>query len=382
MTVATRSSIWRAPPPEGPVAKKLAFDRVLFGTVILAVAFGLVMVYSASAALARADADGQPQVNPYVVKQGLAALLGAVAMAAAMHLDYRHLRRPVVVYALVLGAVGLLVAVLFGPEINGTHRWFRLGPLSVQPSELAKLALVPFVAYQLEKKPERVDQTAVLAPVLVITGVVVALVLLQPDFGTAMLLLLVVLLVLFLGGLPWRFLATAAAVTLPLVAALVLSAEYRRRRVFAFLDPESDPLGASFQARQSLIAVGSGGLFGLGPGGSVQKLHYLPHPHSDYVFSIAAEELGLLGAVGVLGLFAVILWRGIRAGSGAPDLFGRYLAWGLTGMLVIQALVHVSVCLALAPSKGIPLPFVSYGGSSLVASMAACGLLLNVSQHG
>lgn len=363
------------------MAKKLAFDRVLFGTVALAVGFGLVMVYSASAALARADADGRPGFNPYVVKQVLAAVLGLVAMAVAMHVDYRHLRRPAVVYALVAAVVALLVLVLFGPEINGTHRWFRLGPISAQPSELAKLALIPFVAYQIEKKPDRVNQPAVLAPVLVVAATVVGLILLQPDFGTAVLLLAVVLLVLFLAGLAWRFLATGAAVTLPLLALLVLTADYRRRRLFAFLDPESDPLGASFQARQSLIAVGSGGLFGLGPGGSVQKLHYLPHPHSDYVFAIVAEELGLLGAAAVLALFAVILWRGVKAGFGAPDLFGRYLAWGLTGMLVIQALIHVSVCVALAPSKGIPLPFISYGGSSLVVSMVACGVLLNVSEH-
>lgn len=364
------------------MAKKLAYDRVLFGTVALAVGFGLVMVYSASAALVRGDSGGRAGFNPFVVKQSLAAVLGLVAMGLAMHLDYRTLRRPAVVYALVLGALALLVLVLYGPEINGSHRWFRLGPLSVQPSELAKLALVPFVAYQIERKPERVNQPAVLAPVLVVGGAMVGLVLLQPDFGTAVLLLGVVLLLLFLAGLAWRFLATGAAVTLPLLALLVLTADYRRRRVFAFLDPESDPLGASFQARQSLIAVGSGGLFGLGPGGSVQKLHYLPHPHSDYVFSIVAEELGLLGAAAVLLLFAVILWRGVKAGFGAPDLFGRYLAWGLTGLLVIQALVHVSVCLALAPSKGIPLPFISYGGSSLVVSMAACGVLLNVSEHG
>ncbi|HUF78717.1 MAG TPA: putative lipid II flippase FtsW [Thermoanaerobaculia bacterium] len=364
------------------MAKKLAYDRVLFGTVALAVGFGLVMVYSASAGLARADAEGGLELNPYVAKQVLAAVLGLAAMALAMHVDYRHLRRPAVVYALVAGAVALLVLVLYGPEINGTHRWFRLGPLSVQPSELAKLALVPFVAYQIEKKPERVNQPAVLAPVLVATGTIVGLVLLQPDFGTAVLLLVAVLLVLFLAGLAWRFLVTGAMVTLPLLALLVLSAEYRRRRLFAFLDPESDPLGASFQAHQSLIAVGSGGLLGLGPGGSVQKLNYLPHPHSDYVFAIAAEELGLLGAAAVLALFAVILWRGVRAGAGAPDLFGRYLAWGLTGVLVIQALIHVSVCLALAPSKGIPLPFISYGGSSLVVSMVACGILLNVSEHG
>lgn len=364
------------------MAKKLAFDRVLFGTVALAVGFGLVMVYSASAALARAETDGRPGFNPYVAKQVLAACLGLVAMGIAMHVDYRHLRRPAVIYGVLAVVVALLVAVLFGPEINATHRWFRLGPLSIQPSEIAKLALVPYVAYQVERKPERVNQAAVLAPVLVVTGTVVGLVLLQPDFGTGVLLVVSVLLVLFLAGLAWRYLATAGLVAVPVLAVLVLAEDYRRRRLFAFLDPESDPLGASFQARQSLIAVGSGGIFGLGPGSSVQKLHYLPHPHSDYVFAIAAEELGLVGAVAVLALFAVILWRGVKAGAGAPDDFGRYLAWGLTGLLVIQALIHVSVCLALAPSKGIPLPFISYGGSSLVVSMAMCGVLLNVSQHG
>jgi len=364
------------------VAKKLAFDRALFGTVALAVAFGLVMVYSASAPLARSAADGGPGFNPYVVKQSLAAVLGLAAMAVAMHVDYRHLRRPVVAYALLGTAVALLVAVLFGPEIAATHRWFRLGVVSLQPAELAKLALVPYVAYQIEKKPDRVNQQVLLAPVLVATAVVVGLVLLEPDFGTSVLLLVTVVLMLFVAGLAWRFLLTAGLVGVPLLVLLVLTEDYRRRRLFAFLDPDSDPLGAGFQARQSLIAVGSGGVFGLGPGGSVQKLHYLPHPHSDYIFSIICEELGMIGALAVLALFAVILWRGVKAGAGAPDLFGRYLAWGLTGLLVIQALIHVSVCLALAPSKGIPLPFISYGGSSLVVSMTACGVLLNVSQHG
>lgn len=362
------------------MAKKLAFDRVLFGVVVLAVGFGLVMVYSASAPLARSEAEDG--LNPYVVKQSLAAVLGLVAMAITMHVDYRILRRPVVAYGLLGGAVLLLVAVLYGPEINATHRWFRLGPVSIQPAELAKLALIPYVAYQIGRKTERINQPALLVPVLVATASVVGLVLLQPDFGTSVLLLVAVGLMLFLAGLPWRYLAGACATGLPLLAVVALAEPYRRRRVLAFLEPEADPFGAGFQARQSLIAVGSGGLFGLGPGGSVQKLHYLPHPHSDYLFAIVGEELGFVGALGVLALFAVLLWRGVRAGVSAPDLHGRYLAWGLTGLLVLQALVHVSVSLALAPSKGIPLPFISYGGSSLVASMAACGVLLNVSQHG
>lgn len=360
------------------MAKKLAFDRVLFGVIALAVGFGLVMVYSASAPLAR----NAPGFNQYVVRQSLAAVLGLVAMGVTMHVDYRVLRRPVVAYALLGGAVVLLAAVLFGPEINATHRWFRLGPVSVQPAELAKLALIPYIAYQIDRKPERVDHPALLVPVLVATACVVGLILLQPDFGTSVLLLATVGLMIFLAGLPWRYLAGAAAVAIPLLAVLILAEPYRRRRLFAFLDPDADPFGAGFQPRQSLIAVGSGGLFGLGPGGSVQKLHYLPHPHSDYIFAIVCEELGFIGAIGLLALFAIFLWRGVRAGRRAPDLYGRYLAWGITGLLVIQALIHVSVSLALAPSKGMPLPFISYGGSSLVVSMAACGMLLNVSQHG
>jgi cell division protein FtsW len=186
---------------------------------------------------------------------------------------------------------------------------------------------------------------------------------------------------LFLAGLSWRFVAAGAALAMPLLYALVISVPYRRARLFAFLDPDRDPLGSGFQALQSLIAVGSGGLFGLGPGNSVQKLYFLPHPQSDFIYAIVAEELGMLGALAVVALFALLLWRGLRAGWRAPDPFGRYLAWGFTAMLVLQALVNISVAIALLPTKGIPLPFLSYGGSSLVVSLAICGVLLNVSQH-
>ncbi len=187
---------------------------------------------------------------------------------------------------------------------------------------------------------------------------------------------------LFLAGLSWRFIAGSLALVPPLIAALVWMEPYRRERLFAFLDPEKDPLGSGFQALQSLIAVGSGGVFGLGTGESVQRLYFLPHPESDFIFSIVAEELGMLGALAVVAAFAVLAWRGIRAGLRAPDVFGRYLGWGLTGILVIQALLNISVTLALLPTKGIPLPFISYGGSSLVVTLCACGVLLNVSQHG
>jgi cell division protein FtsW len=207
------------------------------------------------------------------------------------------------------------------------------------------------------------------------------LVLVGRDLGTAAMLVATTALLLFLAGLPmWRILGAAALVA-PLVAAAIYFEPYRRARWLAFLDPAADPRGAGFQALQSLIAVGSGGIFGLGLGQGVQKLHFLPYPHSDFVFSIVAEELGLVGCVVLLVLFGVFLWRGARAGRRAPDAFGRYLAWGLTGALSIQAAVHISVALALLPATGITLPFVSYGGTSMVASLAACGLILNVSQH-
>ncbi len=361
------------------MAKKLAYDRVLFTTIVVLVGLGLTMVYSASAVFAR---DQGGTINTFLLKQGMAAFLGLVAMWIAMHVDYRLLRRPVVLYSLVGVVLVLLVAVLFGPELNSTRRWILLGGLSFQPSELAKLSAVAFVAYQIEKKQQREGHRDLVLSCALVLGLMAGLILLQPDLGTAVLICSSVLLMLFLAGIRWSYFAAAGLALLPALWILIYSVPYRRRRLLAFLDPDLDPLNAGYQARQSLIAVGSGGVLGLGLGGSVQKLYFLPQPHSDFIFSIVAEELGLVGALGVLGLFGVVLWRGVLAGVRAPDLFGRYLAWGLSGVLVLQALLHISVALALMPTKGLPLPFVSYGGSSLVVCMSAGGLLLNVSQHG
>lgn len=361
------------------MAKKLAFDKVLFTTVALLVIFGLVMVYSASAAVAR---DRAVTVNPFLVKQGIAAALGLVAMGLAMHFDYRRLQRPWVVYGLLAGMLGMLVAVLFQPELNGTRRWFHFGGVSLQASELAKLAFVPFLAWQIARKPDRVNHPDLLLPVGFVTCLTAGLILLQPDLGTAVLLATTAFVLVFLAGLSWRYVAAGVAAALPLLYLAVVAVPYRRQRLFAFLDPEADPYGAGFQALQSLIAVGSGGVLGLGPGASHQKLYFLPHPHSDFIYAIVAEELGIIGAGAVLALFAVLAWRGARAAWRAPDPFGRYLGWGLTGILVLQALINISVAVALLPTKGIPLPFISYGGSSLVVSMTACGILLNLSQHG
>ncbi len=361
------------------MAKKLVYDRVLFTTVVLLTGLGLVMVYSASTAIARARGAA---VNPFLVKQAVAAALGFAVMGIVMHVDYRRLRDRRVAYALLTGVLVLLVAVLFSPQMNGTRRWFFVGGISIQPSELAKLALVPFLAWWIDKRADSINARETLLPAAIVTGVVAGLIVLQPDLGTAVLLALTAATMLFLAGLSWRFVAGGLALAMPVLYFLVISVPYRRARLFAFLEPDRDPLGSGFQALQSLIAVGSGGVLGLGPGNSVQKLYFLPHPQSDFVFAIVAEELGMIGALVVVGLFALVLWRGLRAGVRAPDPFGRYLAWGFSSMLVYQALINISVAIALLPTKGIPLPFLSYGGSSLVVTMTVCGVLLNVSQHG
>ena len=360
------------------MAKKLAFDRAFFSVIILLVILGLVMVYSASAAIAR---QGGSAVNPFLVKQAVSASLGLALMLVVMHLDYRWLRRPEVVYASLLGVVALLVAVLFAPRLNDTHRWLFFGGVSLQPSELAKLAIIPFLAYHLEKKADRVNQREVLIPAIAGTGLVAALIVLEPHLSAALLVTAIAGLMLFLAGLAWRFLVLGAAILGPLLAIAVAAAPYRRERLLTFLDPERDPLGSGFQAVQSLIAVGSGGIFGQGLGHGAQKLYFLPYPHTDYIYSIVAEELGLLGAAGIVVLFAILGWRGAQAGLRAPDLFGRYLAWGFSGILLFQALLHCSVALALFPPTGVPMPFVTYGGSALVTSLLAAGVVLNVSQH-
>ena len=361
------------------MAKKLAFDKVLFTVVLVLLAGGLVMVYSASVVGgSEAPAVG---LHPFV-KQLIAAVVGLAAMGIAMHVDYRQLRKPVFLYAVVGSILFLLVAVLFAPPLNNSRRWIFLGGLSIQPSELAKIAVVLFLAYQIDKKMDRVNQPAVLVPCVSMTALAVVLVLLEPDLGTAGILVLIAGLLLFLAGLSWRYVAIATGVALPALWFLILAVPYRRERFFSFLDPEQDPLGSGFQVLQSMIAVGSGGTWGLGLGSSVQKLHFLPLAESDFIYSILAEELGLIGAVVVVVLFGIFFVRGVRAGNRAPENFGKLLAWGLTSLIVVQAFLNISETIALVPTTGTTLPLISYGGSSLVTTLAACGLILNVSQHG
>jgi cell division protein FtsW len=361
------------------MARKLKSDKVLFLATLLLVCASVVMVYSASAALAM-NRFNQPYF--FLVKQAMWAGLGLAAMTIAMRFDYRNYREPPFIW-MSLGIVGCaLVAVLFSPPINGSRRWFGVGGFGVQPSEVAKLSVIFFFAALLERRMDRIDDIPyALVPIGVVIGALVGLILLEPDLGKAMTLLLIAVAMVFTAGLSYRYVVGAILCGLPIVYFILMSAAYRRRRLLAFWDPWSDPLGDGFQVIQSLIAVGSGGLIGRGFMSGVQKLFYLPEPHTDFIYAVIGEEFGLLGTTIVMLCFLVIAWRGLKIAMDAPDRFGAFLAVGLTTMIAVQAFFNISVVLGLVPTKGIPLPFVSAGGSSLLISLVGMGILLNVSQH-
>jgi cell division protein FtsW len=361
------------------MARKLRSDWILFSATLALVFASVVMVYSASAVVAM-ERFHQPYL--FLFKQLTWAVLGLLILSGLMRVDYRHYRQPLVIWAL-LGAVTFaLLAVLFGPTINGTRRWFGVAGIGVQPSELAKIVAVLFTAALLERRMAQIDDwRATLLPIGVMAGVLAGLIVLEPDFGTSVALVATVAVMVFAAGISWRYVIAAFAAAVPLVVLAVIAAPYRLQRVLTFLDPWKDQQGAGFQVIQSLIAVGSGGVTGRGLMAGVQKMFYLPEPHSDFIYAVVSEELGLVGATLILLCFCVIAWRGLHASLHAPDRFGAFLALGLTTMIVLQALVNISVVLGLMPTKGIPLPFVSAGGSSLLINLMAMGILLNVSQH-
>jgi len=361
------------------MSRQLESDRILFGAVVVLVLFGALMVFSASAVMA---AERFGSSSYFLLKQVAWAGLGLAAMVAFMHVDYRRLANPSLVFTLLAFELVLLVAVLFSGASHHAHRWLRWGPLSLQPSELAKIVLVIFLAYFLEQRRGAVnDWKHTLLPVVLVVGITVALVLAGTDFGTSLAIVLVVAAMLFAAGVRLSVLAGAALAALPVLYLLVFHVSYRTSAGWRSSIPTPTRSGKGFQILQSYIAIGTGGLAGVGLMEGKQKLFYLPEPHTDFIFAVVGEELGFLGAVAVLGLFGVILWRGLRASEACPNEFGRLLAIGLTVLVVAQALVNVSVALGLLPTKGIPLPFVSYGGTSLVMSLLAVGVLLNISQH-
>ena len=361
------------------MARKLKSDKVLFTATLLLVCASVVMVYSASALVALERYD-QPYM--FLTRQVLWAALGLAVLTIAMRVDYRTYRNDAFLWAL-LGLVALtLIGVLFRPPVNGTRRWFGFGGFGIQPSELAKIACVLFTAMMLERRMHRIDDLKYsLLPIGIVVGAMMALILLQPDFGTAISLLFIVATMVFAAGLNYRYIFGTALAMLPVLYLVLISAPYRRRRLLAFWDPWADPLGDGFQVIQSLIAVGTGGVFGRGLMAGVQKLFYLPEPHTDFIYAVIGEELGLVGATGVLICFCIIAWRGMRIAMRAEDRFGAFVALGLTTMIAVQAFVNMSVVLGLMPTKGIPLPLVSAGGSSLLISLLGMGMLLNISQH-
>ena len=361
------------------MARKLSPDKLLFAATLALVLLGVVMVFSASAVPAE-EKFGSPYY--FLIRQGVWTLLGLMGMWWVMHIDYRTYRHPLCVYGGLFVCILLLVAVFFLDPNHNTHRWIRLGSLSFQPSELTKPALVIFMASLLEKEADRVnDWRHTLLPCLILLVVVLGLIVAEPDLGTSIAIGAVAFILLFCAGLRLTYVLGAGLLVIPPLFCLVYFFEYRLERVLAFLDPWSDSLGSGFQIVQSLIAVGSGGLTGLGLMAGKQKLFYVPEPHTDFIYAVIGEEWGLVGSLAVLGLFGVFLWRGVRLSLRARDGFGRFLGVGLTAMVVCQAFVNMSVVLSLLPTKGIPLPFVSSGGSSLLVSLMSVGILLNISQH-
>ena len=359
--------------------KRMAYDRWLFFTTALLSVGGLFMVGSASNYVAL---DFWESPSAYLFKHLAHLGLGFMVLIGALTIRYQRLAHRGLIFALLALCFAGLLLVLAMPAANGAHRWIPVGFLKLQPSELCKLAVVIFMASILARKEERVNEFwTVPAPCMGIIGVMAFLILVEPDLGSAAILVLVACVMIFTAGLNVKYVGLVTGVGIAGLVGSVIAEPYRWTRIQAFFNPALDAQGASFQLKQSLIALGNGGLTGAGLGHGYQKAFYLPAAHTDFIFSVIGEELGLLGTGGLLLAFLVIFWRGMRTAHRAPDRFGFYLALGLTSLLVLQALTNMCVCLGLLPTKGLPLPFISYGGSSLLASMVATGLLLNVSQH-
>jgi len=363
-------------------AAALPFDPWLLGAVLLLTAFGLVMVYSSSAVTADARAGDQFY---FLKRQAIAAALGVALLALAFHLGPRRLERLALPLLFAVGVALVLVLVPgIGKVAGGARRWIDLGLLSFQPAEAAKVVLVVYLARSLARKKERMRMFSIgFLPHVLVAGLLMALVLAEKDLGTVVILFLVLFVMLFAGGARVSYLLGAILVAAVVGWRLVAGTPYRMQRITAFLDPWQHREGVGFQIVESLIGIGNGGWTGQGLGEGKGKLFYLPAAHTDFIAAVVAEETGLVGTAILLLLFAAIAWRGLRATFRAPDAFSGYLALGLTTLLVGQALVNLAVVFGLLPTKGLTLPFVSYGGSSLMTLLAAAGMLLSVSAgHG
>ncbi len=361
------------------MAKRISVDRWLFTVTLLLVFIGLVMVFSASAVMAK-ERYGSPYT--FLIRQALWAAAGMLAMLVTVKIDYRKYKHPGFVYSLLGATTLMLISVFFLDRAHNTHRWIHWGAFSFQPSELAKPALIFFLAFFLESRTKSMeDWRNTLLPAVVPTLVFLGLIVFQPDLGTAIACAAITVCILYVAGMQLRYFGYAFVASLPALYVLIFHVSYRRDRILAFLNPYADPQKTGFHIIQSMIAVSTGGITGLGLMEGKQKLFYLPEPHTDFIYAVTAEEFGLLGSVFVAVLFAIFLWRGLRTAVKIDDVFGRYVAIGITSMVVLQACINISVVLGMMPTKGIPLPLISYGGSSLFITLACIGVLLNITQQ-
>jgi cell division protein FtsW len=373
-------AIFGRPAPPLRIVRLAPADSVLFASVAALVAIGLIMIYSASSATASAT---YRDAAYYLKRQALWLVVALVFALAAYRVDYRKLRTGAP-FGIVLAFVALVMVLVphVGLTSGGSRRWLGVGAMSFEPSEFAKIALVVFLAAKLSTMGETLRSLVRgVVPCLFVTCALAVPILLEPDMGTASLLLFTAFGLLFCAGARLEHLAMCALSMLPVALLAIGSSAYKRARIFAFIDPWKDAQNTGFHIVQSLLALGSGGLFGLGLGASRQKFFYLPEQYTDFIFAILGEELGLLGALGVIALFVVFAFRAVRIALAAPDRFGMLLALGCTLLIVIQAFVNIGVVTSSWPVTGVPLPFVSFGGTSLVVSLVAVALIINVGRH-
>lgn len=359
------------------ISSTLTYDVKLLFAVLFLVGIGIVMVYSASSALALKKYGSDFY---FLKKQAVFSLLGIMALVFFSHVPFRIYRS--LAYPILFIAIGLLVAVPFsglGLSAGGSLRWLRIGPLIFQPVEVARLSLIIYMAYSLNKKLDslRIFSIGFIPHVILLSLIAVPL-LLQPDFGSVVIFGVLVWLMMFVAGVPVRHLLSALILMLPLAYFLMINAAYRIKRLISFLDPWQYPAAEGYQVIHSLMAFGTGGLWGAGIGKGYQKLFYLPEPHTDFIFAVIGEELGFLGVLFILGLYAMVIWRGIGIAYRCQDNFGMLVAAGITAAIGLQVSINMGVALGLLPTKGLTLPFLSYGGTSLLLNMASIGILMNI----
>jgi len=362
---------------------KKGYDYILIYTVLALLIIGWIMIYSSSAVMAEIQYNDSFR---FLKKQLFFSLIGLLGMVGAMKVNYRRLSAwtyPILGLSILSLIVVLIPGLGLSHQVGVAKRWLMTPWFTFQPSELGKLALVIFVAYSLATKGERIKEFRLgFLPVIAISGVMILLVILEPDMGTAIFMGILTMTLLFIGGTRFAYLLTVPLIATPVLYVFITRFHYGYRRLLAFLNPWKDMQGMGFQIIQSFVALGSGGLWGVGLGDGKQKLFFLPAAHTDFILAIVGEEMGFIGIMVIILLFALLVWRGIRIALRTEDTFGAHLAMGLTAMITLQVIINMGVVLGLLPTKGLTLPFISYGGTSLVANLVAIGILLNISAKG